>query len=139
MPLGGAPPGRPVVLRLVDDGGCEPGIPGLAFWFGPCLDNIISFILFCMSVVRLLARGGGGPGRLAALIGPRGEEVDDIVGAVMLGGVRNDGGLSASIASGSSPFGASCKAGPLRSKDVSVVCSWADILGRGVVRLSNHH
>jgi hypothetical protein len=45
-----------------------------------------------MSEVRPLALVGGGPGRRAALVGPRGEEEEDMVGALgLVGGM--EGGL----------------------------------------------
>lgn len=57
-----------------------------------------------MSEVKLLARGGGGPGLLAALMAPRGDEDVDMVGAAMLLGVRREGGLVVSAAAASSLF-----------------------------------
>lgn len=65
----------------------------------------MSFILFCMSEVKLLARGGVGPGRLAAFIAPRGEEEVDMVGAAMLPDGRNDGALDVSMSVPSCLFG----------------------------------
>jgi len=69
------------------------GIPGLGLCAAPCRDNIISFILFCMSEVKLLARGGGGPGLRAALTGPRGDEVEFMVGAEPIAEDLRVGGL----------------------------------------------
>jgi hypothetical protein len=67
----------------------------------PCLDKEKAFILACMSDVKPLALDGGGPGRRAALSGPRGAEE-----AVMLFGelskeLRSDGGLG-DVAAGES-------------------------------------
>jgi len=89
----GTPPGGGGFWTLLLEGGCEPGIPGLSLCAAPCRDNIISFILFCMSEVKLLARGGGGPGLRAAFTGPRGDEDEFMAEAELLTEDRRVGGF----------------------------------------------
>lgn len=89
----GTPRGRGDCWTLLVEGGCEPGMPGLSLCAAPCRDNIISFILLCISEVKLLARGGGGPGLRAAFTGPRGEDVEFMAGAEVPTGDRRVGGF----------------------------------------------
>lgn len=91
-PAGTGPGGAEAGILLLESG-CEPGMPGFGLCAAPCRDNIISFILFCISEVKLLARGGGGPGLRAALTGPSGDEVEFMVGAGSFAGDRSEGGL----------------------------------------------
>lgn len=53
---------------------CPPRIVCAEDGGAPCLDNENAFIFACISEFRPLARPGRGPGRLAALVGPRGAE-----------------------------------------------------------------
>lgn len=92
-PPAGTPPGRPGCWTLLVEGGCELGMPGLSRCAAPCRDNIISLIFFCMSEVKLLARGGGGPGLRAAFTGPRGDEVEFMAAAGLAADDRRVGGL----------------------------------------------
>lgn len=66
----------------------------------PCLDREKAFILAAMSEVSPLARVGGGPGRRAAFICPRGAEDGVIVFENDPSfAVRNEGGLGGDIES----------------------------------------
>ena len=68
--------------------------PGCPFEGGaPCRDNEKAFIFACMSEFNPLARLGSGPGRLAALVGPSGEEEGLMEEAIVALCELSDGGL----------------------------------------------
>ena len=67
----------------------------------PCLDKEKAFILACISDVKPLALEGGGPGRRAALRGPRGAEEAVMMFGELSKEVRSDGGLGEVVAGGS--------------------------------------
>ena len=66
----------------------------------PCLDREKAFILACISDVKPLALEGSGPGRRAALSGPRGAEEAVMVFGELSKEVRSDGGLGDVVAGG---------------------------------------
>jgi hypothetical protein len=73
---------------------CPVKPPGCCTLGAPCRDNEKAFILACMSEFSPLARAGGGPGLLAALVGPSGADeglIEDVRLPLLCG--FSDGGL----------------------------------------------
>jgi hypothetical protein len=97
VPGAKAPEGMTLFVDTVWPG---PG-SGRIFCAGaPCLDREKAFILAAISEVSPLARVGGGPGRRAALIWPRGAE-DRLMGFEyeLSLAARNEGGLEGFVES----------------------------------------
>lgn len=101
-------------------------MPGLAFWAAPCRDSIMFFILCWMSDGKLLALGGSGPGLLAALIGPRGDDAEAMFGMELF---AKEGGFGDAGCPSISSEDVEASRSP--SAVVGCRCSWSAIVGGG--------
>jgi hypothetical protein len=87
----GGPPAKAPPAKPPPD--CWPAKPPVGAFGAPCRDNEKAFIFACMSEFSPLARVGGGPGLLAAFVGPSGAEEGLMEGAMVAFCELNDGGL----------------------------------------------
>jgi hypothetical protein len=109
----------------------RPWGPARRLWPGgaPCLDKEKAFILACMSDVKPLALDGGGPGRRAALSGPRGAEEGDMLLGELSKELRSDGGLGDVVAKESVSVAVPADAVPLEGSADAVSVSLGSCAG----------